>query len=156
MDDTLPEINDYSIDDSSIKNILSEIFADEESSLRSYLTRISELLESVESHELNTLGNFLLYGMLINDGTTFEPLFYVRDSLSGYLEEYHQSLDKIEEFLALNEKLEVDNLSQFIDSLYCDNDYQKKNIKEVEAVFEFVPDIKSNLEALTRSILSGV
>ena len=156
MDNRLPEIKEYSMDDTSIRNIISEIFVDEENSLRSYLTRIAELLESVESHKLNALGNFLLYGMLLNDGTTFEPLFYVRDSLSGYLEEYHQSLDKIEEFLALNEKLEVENLSQFIDTLRDDKEYQKRNIKEIETVFELVPDIKSNLEVLTKNILGGV
>jgi len=144
-------VNEYSVDDESIKNIMHEISDDE--GFQAYLLRIAELLESVESQKVNVIINYLLYGMILQEGQTLESISSHHPELKTLLEGYCVGLDKVESALSDSKELESESFPCLVDNLRMDKDFYKKHRKEINSFLKMLPDVRKNLEDLSCRIM---
>ena len=153
MSEKVPPIREYSIDDESIKNIMNELTSEDNEGVRAYLARISELIENIESKKINRLLNYLLYGMILNDGLAIECIAPAEAVLSAYMDEYISALDRVEVLIAETDELQASTLPELVDLMRMDNLFDKDHRAVLKVLDSELPDIKGNLENIARLIL---
>jgi len=146
-------IREYDVDDPAIRNIVQEVKGEGERDIHTYMNRISELLESIESRRINGLINFLIYGMILNEGVYMDCLESIHEDIQLYLEDYHLTLDDIEDTMLSNREIDVVLFPDLINELRMDKDFYKKHKKSINALLNLLPDIKQNLEHISRALL---
>ena len=97
--------------------------------------------------------NYLLYGILLDKGQNLECVTSVHDKLKELLDEYYIGLDKVEKTLSANSELEVNKFPELVDSLRMDKDYYKKHKKVIDSFVKMLPNIRKNLEKISRGIM---
>jgi len=146
-------IHEYDVDDPAIRNIMKEINPEENIDIHGYMNRISELLESIESKKINGLINFLIYGMILNEGEGMESLKSIHEDIQNAMEVYHSTLDDIEDTLRRDKTIKPDSFSALVNELRMDKDFYKTHKKDINALLSMLPDIKYNLELISRVLL---
>jgi sulfur relay (sulfurtransferase) DsrC/TusE family protein len=147
-------IHEYDVDDPAIRNIVQEIKGEEGgSSIHNYMNRISELLESIERRKINGLINFLIYGMILNEGVDMETLKTIHEDIQTYLEDYHSTLDDIEDAIQTDKEIAFVLFPELINELRMDKDFYKNHKKSISALLKLLPDIRQNLEHISRALL---
>ena len=146
-------VKEYSVDDQGIKNIVAEIFASDDNDLRDYLTRITDLLENIEIKRINILINYLLYGMILNDASSFTCLDGVRKEIGAYMDGYVAGLNAVDAALNESAVISVDTFPALVDQLRTDKDYYKNNRKEINRLLKLLPDVKANLDHILKLII---
>ena len=147
-------VREYDIDDPAIRNIVQEINGEEGVGVvPDYMNRISELLESIENRKINALVNFMLYGMILNDGRDMEALRSIQDDISEYMDAYYLSLDDIEDTIAANDNFKMNLLPELVNELRLDKDFYKTHKKDINVLVGMLPDIRENLEFISKVLL---
>ena len=146
-------INEYDVDDPAIENIMKEIGPEGSGVEHNYMNRISELLESIETKKINGLINFPIYGMLLNEGKDMDILKKIHNEIREFLLVYHSSLDDIEETLAVNKKIKMTIFPELINELRMDKAFYKTHKKNIDGLLKKLPDMKKNLELISRTLL---
>jgi hypothetical protein len=146
-------IHEYDVDDPAIRNIMQEINPEGSSDIHDYMNRISELLESIEIKKINGLINFLIYGLILNEGENMECLSGIHEDIQGYMEVYHLTLDDIEEALRADKKINVELFPELVNEMRMDKEFYKTHKKNINVLLNMLPDIKHNLEYISRALL---
>ena len=146
-------IREYDVDDPAIKNIMQEINPENENGIHQFMNRVSELLESFENRKINLLLNFLLYGMILNEAQSMDVLKSIHGDIEEFMTAYHLSLDAIEDALAANSNLNTTTVSGIVSELRMDKDFYKNHKKDIDALLKCLPEIKSNLDLISRVLL---
>ena len=146
-------IREYDVNDPAIQNIMQEIDPENEKGVHVFMNRVSDLLESFENRRINLLLNFLLYGMILNDAQDMDVLKSIHGDLEEFMQAYHTSLDAVEDAIAADGSIEVTTLPEVVSALRMDKDYYKNHKKELNALLKLLPEIKSNLELISRVLL---
>ena len=153
MAEDRPLAREYSIDDQSIRNIVAEIFAEDDSDVREYLTRITDLIENIEIKKINILINYLLYGMILNDASSLLCMERAAADIALYMQGYVAGLDAVDAELHASRNMTVSTLPALVDQLRSDENYYKNNKKEIDRLVSLLPDVKGNLERIVKYIL---
>ncbi len=146
-------INEYDVDDPAIQNIMQEINPEGDGGAHVYMNRISELLESIEARKINGLMNFIIYGMILDEGQGMVALEKINNQIEEFMVQYHSSLDEIEDALAISKNLKVTIFSDLINEIRMDKTFYKTHKKDIDKFIKKLPDMKQNLEFISRVLL---
>ena len=146
-------IREYDVNDPAIQNIMQEIDPENENGVHQFMNRVSDLLESFENRRINLLLNFLLYGMILNDAQSMDVLQSIHGDIEEFMKSYHTSLDAVEDAIAADRSMELTTLPELVNALRMDKDFYKNHKKDLNALLKFLPEIKSNLELISRVLL---
>ena len=146
-------IHEYDVNDPAIRHIMQEINPEDEKGVHDFMDRVSGLLESFENRRVNRLLNFLLYGMVLNDARSMDILQSIHVDIEAFLDAYYSSLDAVEDALASGTTMGVTTLPKFVSELRMDKEFYKSHKKEIDALLKLLPEMKSNLELISRVLL---
>ena len=148
------------VDDESVANVMSEIALEEnENDLHMQIEQIIRLIETIETNKINALLNYPLYGMLLNELSSFKCLAAHSIFFEQKLNEYIGSLDELEEVLANGaipdetSPFPITTLSTLIDEMRMQDDFTKKYKKELHQLLKILPNVKQTLEEIIKIVL---